>query len=189
MTKHTLYMMLLLVTLGSCRKDREDEIEAVAPPVNAQFSRSFNYPQDRVVVGVNYPNSDVQAEGLLNADGAMVLNFTTPPAAGPDHINLMIPRQSLKPGITGEYAIEETSSSPVKVTYLYRLTESSSNRFFPGSSKGKLTISAYDSKFNTVEGEYSFTINSMNDPASASTSAFRETVVAVAGNFKNLPLK
>jgi hypothetical protein len=83
----------------------------------------------------------------------------------------------------------QASSPQNQLTYFYKLTESASNRWLPGTAQGVLKITAYHDLFKTVTGTVAFTITTDTDPVQAPPKPARPTVIAVVCSFEHLPVK
>ena len=181
--------VFLLLILTACEKNETDfMVEEKASASSTRLSRSFYYPEEDLTLAQTYVQH-INPLFKLDENENLVLDFDVPYTYGHDDVTLIINKNNLKEGYTGTYKITSSPASDVAAHYLYRLSNSSSNRFLPGNSTGSLKILAYDSRFKTFTGNYNFTINSINDPVSSAINNFKETTISISGSFENVKLR
>lgn len=179
----------MLLILTACKKNEGPYFEDIdAPVASTRMSRSFYYPEENLTIAQTYVQH-INHLCKLDEDGNLVLKFDIPFKNGRDEVTFIIQKDKLKSGFNGVYEIKSSKAGDVAAFYLYRLTPSSSSRFLPENSTGSLTINKYDKQFKTLTGNYNLTINSANDPTSATYADFKETITSVSGSFENIQLK
>lgn len=183
----------IAMLLVSCKKEgspvKEPDPLSNPPETTATLSRSFNYTADQVSAAVSYPVSMVRTAALHTGNGSLLITFDTDYPNGRDNFSIVLPAAGLKPGYVGEYPILQASAPQNELTYFYRLTESASNRWFPGAAQGVLKITSYNDLFKTLTGTIAFTITTNTDPVEAPPKPARPTVIAVVCTFEHLGIK
>lgn len=186
--KQYLVVLISVMIIASCKKDEPLAPEVIPPLPVISMSRSFIYVADHTTANITYAGNSITAKAALADDKSLVIDIQTPFPAGSDNVAFVIPQSKIKAGYIGDY-ISEATSSEASIYYQYQLTSTSSNKLLPGSALGTIKIANYDSKFKTLSGQFTFVINAQSDPISSDINNFRQTTIAVIGNFENVAIK
>jgi hypothetical protein len=185
---------IVTLFLNSCSKP---PVEAKLPASVASLSRSFFYPRTATSESVHYSSngdSSISKKCFYDSDNDLMISFDVTYAVGNDAVSLTIVKDQIKQGLIGDYVISPflTPGMPqgdIKAIYAYNKSEYSSTFLMPGMASGVLHITGYNEKQRSISGNYSFRINTSQDPKGGPVVIWEDTQIDVAGTFENVLIK
>src|SRR5262245_52391889 len=105
MKKFIYLVAFIAVLVTSCSKP---PVEVKLPASTASLTSSFFYPRTTTVESVFYSSkndSSIIVKGLYNSDKDLVIDFDVKYALGKDGVSLILAKDKIRTGLTGDYII------------------------------------------------------------------------------------